>query len=142
MEINMPDAHTPADDAAGTRADASQPAPDDGRNPDWEPDSVPLAAWEAVLSHGPLSGPDVARLLLALDTLAAAERLEAAIVAGEFGAARDEVAAYREVRSARTAAAAEVARLTGERGARGPARKPNAMRRNRSTRQMLAGDDA
>jgi hypothetical protein len=51
-------------------------ANDDGRSPEWPADSVPLQRWESVIEHGPLSGPDVGRLCLALDTLAdAAERL-------------------------------------------------------------------
>jgi hypothetical protein len=101
----------------------ADPSPvDDGRNPAWPADSTALALWEAVIDYGPLNGPNVGRLRLALDTLAAADRLEAAIAAGDFGAARDELAAHREVRQARAVASAEVARLTGN--ASTPARKP------------------
>lgn len=116
---------------------------DDGRNTAWEPDSVPLALWEAVITHGPLSGPDVGRLRVALDTLADAELLASMVAAGAFHGA-DLVAAHREIRQARTTSSNVVAALTGGAlsasgwgGARpgaGALRKEQAHRRPRGDR--------
>lgn len=90
----------------------------DGRNPDWEAGSVALDLWEAVLDHYrrqslELSGPDVGRLRLALDTLA--EAAELSKLAKDLESARDAIAAYAGARAARKAASDLVAELTGAR---------------------------
>lgn len=97
----------------------------DGRNPQWEPGSVPVDLWEAVLAHfadagEQLSGPNVGRLRLALDTLAEADELVS--LARGMESARDAIAGYAGARAARKAASDLVAELTAPEVRRGPGR--------------------
>lgn len=117
--------------------------PDDGRNLLWRNDGVPLAVWLGVTEHHELSAADVVRLRLALDTLHAAEALETRIAAGDYGAARDELTAIREVRQSRANVDALVRSLTTTEPTRtsGPTPKPNAHRRNRTPRAQLRNGD-
>ncbi len=131
-------------------------AENDGRNPIWDADGVPLALWEATLEHSiepgnsGLSAPEVGRLRVALDTLHDSEMLAAAIARGEFKG-NELIAAHREVRSARTAASAVVAALTGSPavagtgtwggrrpGAGAPAKNPQAKHGNATQKKDTA----
>ncbi|MFF0233909.1 hypothetical protein [Micromonospora sp. NPDC005254] len=105
---------------------------DDGRSPAWLPDGVPLSVWETVRAEVSLSGAQIARLRMALDTLHAAEQAEAE--AGQMSD-RDRLAALAGARSARAAVDRLVAALTGDAttdGKPGPARKVGTLHGHRS----------
>lgn len=108
----------------------------DGRSPAWLPDGVPLAIWLTVLDEVELTGAQVARLRMSLDTLHAAEEAEAE--AAEMSD-RDRLAALAGARSARAAVDRLVAVLTGDATGEakpGPARKsgPRLGHRSRADR--------
>ena len=98
---------------------------EDGRNPKWPVGLVPLDLWGAVIERGALTGPEVGRLRVALDTLHDADLL--ALVKGGEMQDRDVIAAYAGVRAARKAASDLVAELTGGGPAR-PAARPRMAR--------------
>jgi hypothetical protein len=106
----------------------------EGYNPEWPADSVPLDLWDAVTLYASLSGPDVGRLRLALDTLAEADELLALARSGSLSD-RDTIAAYAGVRAARKSASDLVAELTAtpRRGAGRPS-KPGATHGHRPQR--------
>lgn len=116
--------------------------PDDGRSPAWLPDGVPLAVWQTVNDEVPLTGAQVARLRMALDTLHAAEQAEAE--AADMSD-RDRLAALAGARSARAAVDRLVAVLTGDAstdGKPGPARKPGPLHGHRSRAHRRARGEA
>lgn len=82
--------------------------PDDGRNPEWS--EVIMAVWESVMNEVPLTGPDVARLRLALDDLHDADEL--LTLAQSIDSARDVISAYAGARAARKAARELIRELT------------------------------
>lgn len=75
----------------------AQKKPSDGRSPDWPRDALVTALWETFASL-PLSGPQVARVRLALDSLNEAEALAAA---ADSMSDRDALAAAAGARAAR-----------------------------------------
>lgn len=111
---------------------------DDGRSPAWLADGVPLAVWETVRAEVELTGPQVARLRMALDTLHSAEQAEAE--AADMSD-RDRLAALAGARSARAAVDRLVAILTGDATGEakpGPARKVGVRHGHRSLADRTA----
>ncbi|MDG4755509.1 hypothetical protein O7630_31690 [Micromonospora sp. WMMD718] len=82
---------------------------EDGRSPHWPADSLAVDVWETMNDEVALTGPQMARLRLALDSLVDADALAADMVNAPD---RERIAAATGARAARKVVADLIAALT------------------------------